>query len=410
MGHFTLTAADLRTELAEMQAHRTAFEAARISEQETAFDMTTTEALAFEMTACPDEFERMVTFAVRHAVYGQGVWEAEAAAELGVGLVNHTRERRVQRLVEEATALIKADAEVEALAEGFTINAAFEAAAKNEHAIRSIRKAANRITVGATKVHRADTESLARVAAARAMSASYSKGATAPFDASPAAAYRILAGIEALVTYLHDLIEPLAEAELRDLGFSTKRLRKEAADGLDTLRYGFGVIREVGRAARDLAAFEAGLEGLDAEEQADAWLAREEQIAEWAASEKQSEREKAAAAAEAPVALALRSGISMDAEDGAQHVARLGDARREEVLTESLDAVWATVAQQFGYSDPAELAAAVEWRTDGTEKSKVMRNFFGTSNSHRYRAALARARALDLHEVRVTLADELAAI
>src|SRR5690606_14263216 len=119
------------------------------------------------------------------------------------------------------------------------------------------------------------------VAAARAMSASYSEGATASFDAAPVAAYRILAGIEALVTYLNDLAEPLAVADLRDLGFSTKRLRKEAADGLDTLRYGYGISREVGRAARDLAAFEANLAGLDAEAQADAWLEREEQISEW---------------------------------------------------------------------------------------------------------------------------------
>lgn len=398
MGLFTLTAAELHTELAEMQAHRTAFAAATGADT------------AFEMTACPEEFERMLTFAARRAVYGESVWEAEAAVVLGIGLVNHTRERRVARLVAEATALIKADAGVEELTEGFTINAAFEAAAKNEHAVCVIADTTNRITVGATAVHRADTESLTRVAAARAMSASYSEGATASFDAAPVAAYRILTGIEALVTYLNDLAEPLAEADLRDLGFSTKRLRKEAADGLDTLRYGYGISREVGRAARDLAAFEANLAGLDAEEQADAWLAREEQISEWAASEKKSEREKAAAAADAPAALATRTGISMDAQDAPQLDGEVFDGDREEVLFDGLTAAWAAIAPQFGYTDAAELAAAVEWATDGSGASKALSTHFGTSNSRPYRAALARARALNIDAVRVALAGELASI
>ncbi|KJL22914.1 hypothetical protein RN51_01659 [Microbacterium oxydans] len=398
MGTFTLTAAELHTELAEMQAHRTTYAEATGADT------------AFEMTACPETFERMVTFAARRAVYGQGIWEAEAAAELGIGLVNHARERRVQRLVEEATALIKADAEVEKLAEGFTINAAFEAAAKNEHAIRSIRKAANRITVGATAVHRADTESLARVAAARAMSATYTKGATTPFNASPVAAYRILAGIEALVAYLHDLAEPLAKAERSDIGFSAKKLRYEATDALDSLRYCYGVSREQARAARDLAAFTKGIERLDAEEQADAWLAREAQIAEWAASKNKSERAKASAAADAAEVLAVDISVSMDAEDGAQYAARLGDARREAVLADGLGAAWAAIAPQFGYADPAELAAAVEWATDGSKASKALSTFFETSNSRPYHAALARARALSIDAVRAALASELAAI
>lgn len=395
MGHFTLTAAELHNELAEMQAYRTAYAEATGADT------------GFEMTACHETFERMVTFAARRVVYGQGVWEAEAAAELGVGLVNHARERRVARLVEEATALVRADVGVEKLAEGFTISAAFEAAEKNEHAARVIHNAANRITVGATAVHRNDTASLTRVAAARAMSAVYIEGATTPFNASPVAAYRILAGIDALVTYLHDLAEPLAESELRDLGFSTKTLRKEAADGLDTLRYGYGISREVGRAARDLAAFEARLAGLDAEEQADAWREREEQITEWATSEKAPEREKAAAAADAPAVLALRSGVSMDAEDGAQHAARLGDARREEALTDCLDGAWAAIAPQFGYADPKELAVAVAWRTDDAKQSKALTAFFGDNNSRAYRAATTRARALDIAEVRQALADAL---
>lgn len=399
MGHFTLTAAELHNELAEMQAHRTAYAEAMSADS------------AFDMTACPETFERMVTFAARRAVYGQGVWEAEAAAELGIGLVNHTRERRVARLVAEATALINADAGIENLPEGFTINSAFEAAAKNEHADRVVRKAASRITVGATAVHRADTASLTRVAAARAMSAVYTEGAVSPFDASPVAAYRILAGISALVTYLHDLAEPLAESELRDLGFSTKTLRREAADSLDTLRYGYGISREVGRAARDLAAFEAGLEKMSAEEQADAWLAREKQIAEWAASDNRSERAKATAAAEAPVALAVRSGVSMDAQDAPQLDGEfVDDGGREETLTDGLSAAWAAIAPTFGYTDPAELAAAVEFRTDGMAKSKALSTFFGTSNSRPYQAALARARALDIDEVRAALAGELAAI
>lgn len=399
MGHFTLTAAELHTELAEMQAHRTAFADA------------TGAGTAFEMTACPEEFERMLTFAARRAIYGENVWEAEAAVVLGIGLVNHTRERRVERLVAEAAALIKADAEVEELPEGFTINAAFEAAAKNEHAVCVIADTTNRITVGATAGHRADTESLTRMAAARAMSASYSEGATASFDAAPVAAYRILTGIEALVTYLNDLAAPLAEADLRDLGFSTKRLRKEAADGLDTLRYGYGISREVGRAARDLAAFEANLAGLDAEEQADAWLAREEQVAEWAASEKKSKREKAAAAADAPAALSTRTGISMDAQDAPQLDGEfVDDGGREETLFGGLAGAWAAIAPQFGYTDAAELAAAVEWATDGSGASKALSTHFGTSNSRPYRGALSRARALNIDAVRLALAGELASI
>ncbi|WP_433585381.1 hypothetical protein [Microbacterium hydrocarbonoxydans] len=403
MGTFTLTAAELHNELAEMQAHRTAFEATRISEQETAFEMTTAEALAFEMAVCPEEFERMVTFAARRAVYGWGVWEAEAAAELGDGLVHHTKERRVARLVEEVVEVITASTRPKnKYSKGFALTAAFEATVKNAEAIRPIKASVKPITVGATAIYRDDTTSLVRESVARTISKRYANGTAAPFSAAPAAAYRVLAGIEALATYLVGLPEPLAIAEFKDLGVELGHLYDEAADALDTLRYGQGVTQKEGRAARALAAFRAELEGMTADEQADAWRAREEQIAEWAESNNEGYRRKAAAAERAPEVLDLRGGVSMDAEDSAQF-----DGAASTFDEEYLASAWASIAPQFGYSDPGELAAAVTWRTDGHKASKALSTYFNSSNSRPYRAATARAQALDIAAVRVALAEEL---
>ncbi|WP_447947970.1 hypothetical protein [Microbacterium maritypicum] len=415
MGNFTLTPAELHNELAEMQAHRQAYQAAAASEQ-TGFEMTAAEVLAFERSIRPDTFDRMVTFAARRAVYGADIWEADAAAELGIGLVNHTKERRVARLVREIEEVITASTRPEnKYVEGFALTAAFEATVKNVDAARPIKASVSPITIGATAIYREDTTSLVRESVARTISKRYARGTAATFDASTAAAFRILAGIEALAGYLVALPEPLATAEFKDLGVSLERLYDEAADALDTLRYSHKVTRREGRAARDLAVFEAGLEGLDEEEQADAWLAREEEIAGWAASKSEEERAKAKAAGRARAVLALRGGVSTDAEDAPQFDGVTtfdddDDEDREEALLAGLDGAYAAIAPAFGYINPAELAAAVEWRTDGKEKSKALRNFFGTSNSRPYRAALANARVLDIDAVRAALAGELAAI
>lgn len=414
MGTFTLTAAELHNELAEMQAHRQAYQAA--ASEQTGFEMTAAEALAFEMSVCPEVFDRMLTFAARRAVYGAGVWEADAAVERGEGLVNHSKERRVQRLVTEMDEVITASTRPKnEYAEGFALTAAFAATFENAEAIRPIKASVSPITVGATAIYREDTTSLVREGAARTISKRYARGTAATFDASTAAIFRILAGIEALAGYLVALPGPLATAEFKDLGVSLERLYDEAADALDTLRYSHKVTRREGRAARDLAAFEAGLEGLDEEEQADAWLAREEQIVRWGASKSESERAKAKAAGRARAVLALRGGVSTDAEDAPQldGVATFDDfdhEDREEALLAGLDGVYAAIAPAFGYADPAELAAAIKFRTDGLEKSRALSNFFGTSNSRPYHKALARARALDIDAVKAALLEEMAAI
>lgn len=382
MNSNTLTVEELQAELAEMQemqADRRSYDDA-VSNRE-----------------CDEkDARRMASFAARRAVYGENIWEAEAAAELGIGGINQVKEAQVSMLVSDILGLASKP-------KRFAIGAARIAAFENDAARRAVGATINGLTVGATGVHREDLETEVIQVAAEGVTTRWGKDIAAPINTARPAAYRILAGMEALVPYLSAAVATLRTAKRGELGFKGSILAGRAADALDNLRYGYAVTEVAGREARALAAAKARL-GDDVEALA---AFNAQRLAKAEASENNTAA-KVQAVHDAEKVLALRAGASMDAEEGAPLLAASGEDARERVLREAATGIWDRLAPQFGYATGAELAVAVEWLTADGARKAAFTEFYATNAE--VVAARRKAKALDGAAVQAAFTEEVFAV